>query len=135
MLFQTSVQQQRDLIEGQQPPLQPLAPGGAESWGLQQELLAVSAVRLPEGHIKLSHSSSLHMSLKPAGLGASGLTEMACKAAGMGSEASAKEVCSSVLIDTICLCRAAATAAFVPCRYTGLLVLMSLLACASADSC
>lgn len=67
MLFQTSVQQQHDLIEGQQPPLQPLAPGDAESWGLQQELLAACAEKLPEGHLQLSHSSSLHVSLKPVG--------------------------------------------------------------------
>ena len=46
-----SVHKQHDLLEGQQPPLQRLDPGGGVSWGLLQELLVVSAVKLPEGHL------------------------------------------------------------------------------------
>lgn len=53
------------------------------------------------------------------------LTDMACKAAGIGSEASARDLCSSVLTDTTCLCSAADTATFMPCTCrSSLLVLV-----------
>ena len=86
--------------------------------------------------MKIQFFEQLHVSLKPAAgrMYKSGLTEMACKAAGMGSEASAKDVCSIVLIDTTCLCSATATAALMPCTCTSLLVLVLSLACAAAGS-